>query len=175
MKKNHIFTQTENINFYFEFKTNNKIQCFFLFQIVRLHSKQRCGTFLPLFTMVDKFVSVKYWSSQKSLRLWTLWFCECGSLQSIVVIVESTSFRFRRFVFSLPSILYLQLLQIAYTHSWFGVNACAQIHNGSPDPQYTNEAKSKIDNIWLVLNVICYNIIKSFRTYMFSDSLLVSM
>ena len=47
MKKNHIFTQTENINFYFEFKTNNKIQCFFLFQIVRLHSKQRCGTFFP--------------------------------------------------------------------------------------------------------------------------------
>ena len=64
----------KNTNFYFEFKTNNKIQCFFLFQIVRLHSKQRCGTFFPLFTMVDKFVSVKYWSSQNWLRLWTLWF-----------------------------------------------------------------------------------------------------
>ena len=98
--------------------------------------------------MIDKLLSVKYWSAQKDLRLWSLWFCERGSSKLSVMIVESTSFcllPFVLFTLSLSSMTYFQVLQIAYTHSWFGVNVCADTHNDESDPQYTNETKMKTE------------------------------
>ena len=53
----------KNTNFYFEFKTNNKIQCFFS----TFAFKTTLWHFFTFFTMVNKFVSVKYWSLQ---NLW---------------------------------------------------------------------------------------------------------